>query len=48
MHGTLENTKCHPLKIEGGGIIVCLYTIHYDSKNSSLKYLCRLFLFCSH
>jgi hypothetical protein len=47
-HNTFKNTKCHPLKVEGRGVMVCLYTIHYDFKNSSIKYLCNLFLFCCH
>jgi hypothetical protein len=48
MHNTFKNTKCHPLKVEGHGAMVCLYTIHYDFKNFFIKYLCHLFLFCCH
>lgn len=45
-HDTFKNTKRCPLDVKGNGAMVCVYTTRYDSKISSIKYLCRLFLFC--
>jgi hypothetical protein len=49
-HGIFEHTKHCFLEVEGNGIMVCLYTTHYDSKtllsNIYVIYFDFVVIFC--